>query len=89
MKRLVIPALLAAFGACGKPSEDNCRKAVLNIQHLLKTEDPNDTTRIESEIRRCRNGSSKESVECAMNANSLDELRKCGFTHLPDQPEKK
>lgn len=83
MKRIIIALGLVIAAACNKPSEDNCKKALLNMQHLLGTDQGEDGTgRLESEIRRCKGGSTKESVECAMNATTLDELKKCGFTHV-------
>ena len=33
----------------------------------------------EGEVRRCKGGSSRESVACAMKAGTLDELKACGF----------
>jgi hypothetical protein len=82
MRRLLILAVLA-LGACDKPSPDSCRKALLNMQHLLGTENPNDPAGLEGEVRRCRGGSSKEAVECATKATTLEELRKCDFFKVP------
>ncbi len=81
MRRLFLIAVLA-LSACDKPDPESCRKALLNVQHLNGTENPNDPASLEGEVRRCRGGSSKESVECAIKATSLDELHKCGF-HKP------
>jgi len=78
---LVVLALLALV-ACDKPSEDNCRKALLNMQHLLGTDTQNDSTSsadFEGEVRRCRGGSSRAAVECAIKATKLDELERCEF----------
>lgn len=77
MKRLILIAMLAT--ACSKPSEENCRKALLNMQHLLGTDNMLETSNLDSEVRRCRGGSSKDAVECAMNATTLDQLKQCEF----------
>ena len=82
MRRLLLIAVLA-LGACDKPSPESCRKALLNVQHLNGTENPNDPASLEGEVRRCRGGSSKAAVECATKATSLDELHKCEFFKVP------
>ena len=47
------------------------------------------TTRdIEGEVRRCKGGSSKEAVECAIKATTIEELRACEFMKVPDKKPK-
>jgi len=78
MKRLFAFAILLA--ACSKPSADDCRKALTNMQHLLGTENLSKSAGDqEGEVRRCKGGSSKEAVQCAINAQSLEDLKKCDF----------
>jgi hypothetical protein len=78
MKRLFALAILLA--ACSKPSADDCRKALTNMQHLLGTENLSKSAGDqEGEVRRCKGGSSKEAVQCAMNAQSIEDLKKCEF----------
>lgn len=84
MTRLALFALVL-LAACDKPTTESCRKALANMQHLLGTENLNQTG-FEGEVRRCRGGSSRKSVECASNAATLDELRKCEFYKVPDSP---
>lgn len=80
MKRLVLIALsLCALAACEKPAEEDCRKALLNMQHLLGTENLNDNKSLEGDVRACRSGSKKEAVACAMKAQTVDELKACDF----------
>jgi hypothetical protein len=78
MKRLLVVLLLVA--ACNKPSNDNCRKALLNAEKLLGldalTSNPGE---LEGEVRRCTGASTKKSVECAMNATTIADLRGCNF----------
>jgi hypothetical protein len=81
MKRVIFAVLLLA--ACNKPSEENCRKALHNMQHLMGTENL-DTSGFEGEVRRCKGGSKTEAVDCAIKATTMDELRACDFNKLPD-----
>jgi hypothetical protein len=84
MKRflLVVVALLGpvGLGACNKPAADDCRKAILNMEHLLGTTNVGKVDGdIEGEVRRCKGGSTREAVSCAMSATSLEQLKACGF----------
>ncbi len=74
----VIIAVLS-LAACDKPSPESCEKALRNMQQLLGTESLNTAGSLQGEIRRCRGGSSKEAVECAIKATTLDELHACHF----------
>ncbi|MEZ4362387.1 MAG: hypothetical protein R3B48_19515 [Kofleriaceae bacterium] len=81
---LAAPLALALIVGCNKPTEENCRKALANIRHLLGTERLSQAqTSVEGEVRRCRGGSRRESVECAMNAKTLEELRACNLIDIP------
>ncbi|HEX4422855.1 MAG TPA: hypothetical protein VH165_33295 [Kofleriaceae bacterium] len=84
MKRFlfVVAAIsgLASVGACDKPTPDDCRLALENIQKLMGTASPDHSAdSLATEIRSCRGGSSKESVQCATKANTLEELKACKF----------
>lgn len=86
MKRFaVVLGLLMLAGACDKPTEENCRKALANVRSLLGTESPESD--LAGDIRRCKGGSSKKTVECAMNATSLDQLKACGFFKTPPKKD--
>ncbi len=95
MKRLFALAMALGLGGlgagCNKPSADDCRKALTNMQHLLGTENlsKSDADQ-EGEVRRCKGGSSKEAVQCAMKAQSVDELKRCEFykTDKTDKSDK-
>lgn len=84
MTRLV-PIVLAvlALAACDKPNPEDCRKALLNMQQLLGTQNLNTNETLEGEVRRCRGGSKRKAVECAIKATTLDELRACDFEKVP------
>ena len=88
MKRLFALAILLA--ACSKPSADDCRKALTNMQHLLGSENLSKSAGDqEGEVRRCKGGSSKEAVQCAINAQSLEDLKKCDFYNSAKGDEEK
>lgn len=84
MTRLAsIVLAVLALAACDKPTPEDCRKALLNMQHLLGTENLNTDANLQGEIRRCRGGSKRKAVECAIKATTLDELRACDFEKVP------
>src|SRR5262249_47264630 len=82
MKRfLLVLAALAPLGAgaCNKPTPDDCRKAISNMERVLGTEAAARNTGNEREVRRCRGGSTKEAVACAIKATTTEELKACAF----------
>jgi hypothetical protein len=89
MKRclLVLAALVPlGTGACNKPTQDDCRKAISNMERLLGTEAASRNADNEGDVRRCRGGSSKEAVDCAIKATTLDELKACAFMGSKGKP---
>jgi len=89
MKRFLLAvAVLAIPGAvaCNKPTGDECRQAIVNMEKLLGTEAAARNADNEGEIRRCRGGSTKEAVTCAIKAASLDELKACAFMSAKSKP---
>jgi hypothetical protein len=86
MRTTTFAALLVAVvcaSACNKPSEPECRKAIANMRRLLETDKNNVTGNVESAVRRCRGSSTKKSVVCATEAQSLAELGECGLLPPP------
>lgn len=80
MKRFLFVLVMAAgAAACNKPTADDCREAIANMQKLLGTTDTAKLADSEAEVRRCKGGSSKEAVACAMKATTLTELKACSF----------
>jgi len=74
---LVVAVMLAA---CNKPAAEDCRKAIINMEALLGTTAVGKAADdVESEVRRCKGGSSKEAVACAVAATTLAQLKACGF----------
>ena len=81
MRRLLLAALLLV--ACDKPSKDDCRRALLNMQHLMGTENLLQQGGLDGEVRRCQGGSTTKAVQCAIAATSMDELKRCDFNQVP------
>jgi hypothetical protein len=66
---------------CDKPAPEDCQQAIENMQRIEfgDTTAFDHTTDITAEVRRCRGGSSKESVACAIAAKTKDDLKACKF----------
>lgn len=79
--------LFIAVAACNKPESDDCRKALDNMARIIGTENLKGNTDNEGEVRRCRGGSSKEAVACAIKAQTKDDLVKCDFMKVPHKPK--
>ena len=78
MKRFLFVLAIAGAGACNKPSAEECHQAIVNMEALLDQGAAKNAD-IEGEVRRCRGGSTKEAVACAIKAKSKDELDACAF----------
>ena len=87
MKRYLFVATLVLGGSmvagCNKPTPDECRAAINNMEKLLGTDTAARTGDNEGEVRRCRGGSTKEAVTCAGNAKTVEELKACAFMSPP------
>ncbi|HEX3757793.1 MAG TPA: hypothetical protein VHW23_03765 [Kofleriaceae bacterium] len=82
MKRfLLVLAAIAPLGAggCNKPTSDECRQAITHMEELLGTEATARNADVEGEVRRCRGGSSKAAVTCAIGAKTPEDLKGCAF----------
>jgi hypothetical protein len=84
----ILVGLGLSLAACNKPAAEDCRKALTNIQRILHTENLMNTAQFEGEVRRCKGGSSKEAVECAIKAQNKAELDKCGYNSSDDDSSK-
>jgi hypothetical protein len=91
MTRIYAIALtLVVVLGCNKPSEERCRAALSNMRGLMGTDSSaasNTGGDIEGALRRCKGGSTKEAVECAANAKTIEDLEGCQFMHIPDKNE--
>ena len=84
MKRFLLVVVtvagLAGVGACNKPTAEECRAAILNMEKLLHTNiEVGRTSESEGEVRRCKGGSTQKAVTCAIRATTLAELKACDF----------
>lgn len=67
---------LSAAG-CSKPSEDDCRKAVLNLQKLRGLDLSAQAPDPERAVRNCRATGSTEMVKCLIAAKTAAEADAC------------
>lgn len=81
LSSFLLAGVLAASAAlgCNKPTPEECRQAITNMEKLLGTEAAARNADNEGEVRRCRGGSNKAAVACAIKATSRDELKACAF----------
>ena len=82
MKRFLVVAVVVAgslfVGACDKPTAEDCRAAITNMQRLRSTDVLTErTAETESEVRRCTGGSTRASVECYKSAATLAQIKAC------------
>jgi hypothetical protein len=81
MKRLVLFLALvvgaAGSTACSKPSAEDCRKAVLNLQRIRGLDTSAHAPDVEQFVRKCRATGSPESVHCIVNAKTEAEVSHC------------
>ncbi len=87
MKLTIFALVVAAICGCNKPSDDDCRKAIVNMQTLIGTDNQKGND-LEGEVRRCRGGSKKAAVACAIKATTIDELADCAFMKVPHRGQR-
>ncbi len=71
--------LLAAIMlcACGRPSTEDCRKAVNNMQKLRGLENAQQAPDPEAAVRKCRSTANPDTVACLIRAKTQPELDAC------------
>ncbi len=77
MKRLAASLLLLAAVGCGRPSTEDCRKAVLNMQRIRELDKDTQAPEIESNVRKCRATGNTDTVRCIIDAKTADDLARC------------
>jgi len=77
MKRLVLVCMILGVAACSKPSADDCRKAVLNLQRLRGLDTSSHAPDVEQFVRKCRATGTPDIVHCIMNAKTEAEVDRC------------
>jgi hypothetical protein len=77
MKRLVLVLALVGVGACSKPSTEDCRKAVLNLQRIRGLDTNAQGPDPEQYARKCRATGNPDVVRCIINAKTEQDLARC------------
>ena len=81
MRKVLWPSLLvlllAVLGCEGRPSEDECKKAIANMQRIYKYDAASREAETMAFVRKCRARSSKANVTCLINANTDTEIEAC------------
>src|SRR5687768_15793865 len=71
-------AIGLAAGCGGRPSEEACGRAVDNIRRLTGQSRIDVGADQSAAVRSCRSQSSRDTVECMAEAQSTEELYRCG-----------
>jgi hypothetical protein len=77
LSTLLAGLTLCLIASCSKPSSDDCRKAIANIQKLNGIENSDQAPDPEAAVRKCRAQSSKKAVKCTINAKTAAEAEAC------------
>jgi hypothetical protein len=73
--RFLTLVFVLSAAACDKSSENDCQKAVDNINKVLGITADRDETA--PEVRKCRAQWKKAAVQCAMAAKTKEEVEAC------------
>ncbi len=73
--RFALPVLLVF--ACSRPSEEECRRALLNVQKIRGLADSPNAPDPEPAVRKCRATASKDQVECLTAAKTDKDVAAC------------
>ncbi len=80
MKRIgVVLALVITAGSagCSKPSHEDCRKAVLNLQRIRGLDQSSHAPDPEAFTRKCRATGSPDVVRCLIAAKTEADVARC------------
>jgi hypothetical protein len=80
---LLAATALGAIG-CNKPSEDDCRRAILNLYKVRGIDSSPQAPDPAPAVRRCRSSASKDTVQCLINAKTAGEADRCSPKHEVD-----
>ena len=76
MRTLLLVLCAWTLGCGNKPTEEDCKKAIANIQKVTGVQ-PNTEEETLAAIRKCRGQSTKGAAECMANAKTTDEIDAC------------
>ena len=77
MRALLLLVLSLPLVACDRPSDDECRKAVFNMQKLRGLEQNSSAPNAEAAVRKCRANGSKTGTACLSRAVTVQEAEAC------------
>jgi hypothetical protein len=73
---LLLVSGLGSLG-CSKPSEEDCRRAVLNLQRIRGLETNPQAPDPEAAVRKCRSTGDTDTVKCIIAAKTTAEADAC------------
>ena len=68
---------LLLLGCAARPSEEECKKAISNMQKVYKYDAAAREDETMAFVRKCRARSSRENVTCLINATTEAEIEVC------------
>jgi hypothetical protein len=77
MRVLALAILSVGLLGCRKPTEEDCRQAVLNLQKLRGVENTPQAPDPEPAVRRCRSTGDIETVKCLIAAKTAADIDVC------------
>lgn len=77
MPWLAVALVVPMLSSCSKPSEDDCRKAIVNLQKIRGQDQKPQEPDLEAFVRRCRSTGNVGSVKCLINAKTAAEADAC------------
>ena len=77
MKRIGLILALICAGACSKPSHEDCRKAVFNLQRIRGLDSSSHAPDPETFTRKCRATGDPKIVKCLIDAKTEADVTRC------------
>ena len=77
MRLCALAFLWIGLAGCSKPSEDDCRRAVLNLHKLRGLETNPQAPDPEAAVRKCRSTGDTDTVKCLIAATTAAQADAC------------
>jgi len=79
MKRVALLLMVVAGAACSKPTADDCRKAITNLQRIQGLDQSSNLRGqdIEAYVRKCRATGDPQTVKCFIDAKTDADIARC------------
>ena len=75
--RTLLVVVLLSLGCGNKPSEEECKKAIANIQKVLGVAESAVEADTVAAVRKCRGQSTKAAANCMAGAKTIEEIDAC------------